>query len=311
MTTRIPDRNALTAARLDSADPSDDGAESEPLVPGLVLLALLRFARAQGYPVDALASHLPPGLAEAARHGQRARWDDIALLFSKLERCAPDAIDKYAEFYVREIQTLVALYVASPDDVYRTTLHGWRRVWTMANFDARETTDGWDVTARIEPPHRECRAFLRLAGEILKRLPRMVGGADSIVESSFSAREATWHVRLVAPRVHADGPAPQAILSTIREQMFSFQQAEPRIPARWGLTSTEGRVVLSIASGTSVRATARALGITHETARTHLKRAMAKAGVHRQAELVRRVLDPGLDGTAPPMAPRRRVPRRR
>ena len=49
-------------------------------------------------------------------------------------------------------------------------------------------------------------------------------------------------------------------------------------------------MVACVVGGATVGATADHLGISLNTARTHLKRAMAKAGVSRQAELVRLLL---------------------
>jgi DNA-binding CsgD family transcriptional regulator len=64
------------------------------------------------------------------------------------------------------------------------------------------------------------------------------------------------------------------------------------VPARWledayGLTPTEARVALSIAAGGALGDAARRLGISHNTAKTHLHRIFAKTDTHRQAELAR------------------------
>jgi len=60
-------------------------------------------------------------------------------------------------------------------------------------------------------------------------------------------------------------------------------------PARWSLTSAEVRVVQSLATGLRPSEMATSLGLSVHTIRTHLKRAMVKAGVHSQAALVARV----------------------
>jgi DNA-binding CsgD family transcriptional regulator len=57
-----------------------------------------------------------------------------------------------------------------------------------------------------------------------------------------------------------------------------------------GLTPSEGAVVLALARGRSLAEVAAERGISLHTVRTHVKRSLAKAGVRRQADLVRLVL---------------------
>ena len=64
------------------------------------------------------------------------------------------------------------------------------------------------------------------------------------------------------------------------------------VPAGWimdtyGLTLAEARVALLTSSGTGLADTARRLGISPNTAKTHLGRVFAKTGAGRQAELAR------------------------
>ncbi len=61
----------------------------------------------------------------------------------------------------------------------------------------------------------------------------------------------------------------------------------PDLGAAFNLTPGEARLAGLIADGLGPQDAAAALGITRNTARTHLKRIYAKAGVHSQAELVR------------------------
>ncbi len=62
------------------------------------------------------------------------------------------------------------------------------------------------------------------------------------------------------------------------------------LAAAHGLTSRESDVVCGLVRGLSLDAVAATLGITLGTARQYLKSVFAKTGVHRQAELVERVL---------------------
>ena len=59
------------------------------------------------------------------------------------------------------------------------------------------------------------------------------------------------------------------------------------IAAAYRLTPAETRVLVSVLAGSTLAATARALGIAETTAKTHLRNIFAKTGVSRQADLVR------------------------
>ncbi len=58
----------------------------------------------------------------------------------------------------------------------------------------------------------------------------------------------------------------------------------------YGLTPAEASIASRLASGATLRDIANHLGISIHTARTHLKRVLAKTDTHRQSELVRRLL---------------------
>jgi DNA-binding CsgD family transcriptional regulator len=74
------------------------------------------------------------------------------------------------------------------------------------------------------------------------------------------------------------------------------------LEAHLGLSPAEARLTLTLARGASVAEAAKTLGVTEHTARTQLKRALARTGARRQAELVRLALtSPALLG------PRRRA----
>jgi DNA-binding CsgD family transcriptional regulator len=78
------------------------------------------------------------------------------------------------------------------------------------------------------------------------------------------------------------GQEPSCLL-VIREQDFDFGLALAR---RYALTRAEARLVSHLAQGASLAQTADAMGISRETARTHLKAVFSKTDTKRQAELV-------------------------
>ncbi|MBX3188595.1 MAG: hypothetical protein KF819_16380 [Labilithrix sp.] len=261
-------------------------------LPGFIVLTILRFAKKHDCATRRLLAGLPRDLEAAMRRGECAAWDDVAVLFTRLDSLARDVPSRFADFYVEDcpIPAMVGTYLVSPAELYRAAFHGWTHGWPMLNFQSRETSKGWIVKARIEPPLRECEAFFRILTEILRRLPRVLSCADAIVEPELSRRSARWSVRVAEKQPLAKEPSPDDVFSAVRAQVFSAEVAGARVPPAWGLTPTEERVVRSIAAGLSIRETAADLGVKTETARTHLKRAMSKAGVHRQVELVRQLI---------------------
>jgi DNA-binding CsgD family transcriptional regulator len=76
---------------------------------------------------------------------------------------------------------------------------------------------------------------------------------------------------------------------TVRPRARVAHAREINPPSTWALTSAEVRVVQSLMTGLRPFEIAASLGLSVHTIRTHLKRAMFKAGVHSQAALVTRV----------------------
>ncbi len=98
---------------------------------------------------------------------------------------------------------------------------------------------------------------------------------------------------VVTPVSRPAGPAgaDEARVSVIvTDPALAHGPSEAVLQHRFGLTRAESRMVARLVDGATVVDTACELGISLNTARTHLKRAMAKAGVSRQAELVRVLL---------------------
>jgi DNA-binding CsgD family transcriptional regulator len=58
---------------------------------------------------------------------------------------------------------------------------------------------------------------------------------------------------------------------------------------RFHLSHAEARLVVHLVQGTSLKSSAKALGVKYGTVRTYLKSAFLKTGTHRQAELVLKV----------------------
>jgi DNA-binding CsgD family transcriptional regulator len=83
--------------------------------------------------------------------------------------------------------------------------------------------------------------------------------------------------------------APAAlVLIADPDRVLAFPKE--RLIQAYDLTPAEARVTQLLLQGTETAGIARKLGIQIETARTHVRRVLAKTGTHRQSELIRQLL---------------------
>ena len=93
------------------------------------------------------------------------------------------------------------------------------------------------------------------------------------------------------PTVGRNYPASQVRTLVLVVDPAAPPRIDPDLAARLlGLTPTESRVAVAVATGRTVADTADALGCAATTVKTHLKRVYRKLGVHKQTELARRIL---------------------
>ena len=83
---------------------------------------------------------------------------------------------------------------------------------------------------------------------------------------------------------------PVAIV-TVRDPDVDRRQQEINLRHRFGLTAAEARLAAEILKGDGRAAAARRRGISTATAKSHLSSIFEKTGTHRQAELIRLLLD--------------------
>lgn len=94
---------------------------------------------------------------------------------------------------------------------------------------------------------------------------------------------------LVEPHPGAPSGLAAAVVFVMDPEQGRKARAE-LLASRWGLTPAECDVAERLATGADLDRIAAELGITLHTVRGHLKHVFSKAGVHRQAELVARLL---------------------
>jgi DNA-binding CsgD family transcriptional regulator len=83
---------------------------------------------------------------------------------------------------------------------------------------------------------------------------------------------------------------PVAIV-TVSDRDRDRQRGETHLRRRYNLTSAEAALAAEILKGDGRKAAAQRCGISDATAKTHLSNIFEKTGTHRQAELVRVLLD--------------------
>jgi DNA-binding CsgD family transcriptional regulator len=176
------------------------------------------------------------------------------------------------------------------------------------------------VDAAAESMLREPGSVLRLKNGCLSATnPRITMGIDAAIRActnpqdlgppphedhlSFPCDRAgnslTIRVQRISPGIahghlglaFSDGPVLALLLTHSGRQ---HMRALAVLGSRWGLTSAESRLALEMMHGDGRAAAAARCGISLNTARTHLGRVFEKAGVQRQAELIRRMTDLGL-----------------
>jgi DNA-binding CsgD family transcriptional regulator len=102
------------------------------------------------------------------------------------------------------------------------------------------------------------------------------------------------------PDVSWSGFGSPVAIVTITDHDLDQRRQQMSLRRRFGLTSAEAALAAEILKGDGRKAAARRCGIAAETAKTHLSNIFEKTGAHRQAELVRLLLNAdGAQGTKP------------
>lgn len=122
-------------------------------------------------------------------------------------------------------------------------------------------------------------AMLGSAGGAMS-IPRLADGKLlTILVSSVRSKE--------IGRLSDGGMKDAAVLVFVVDPAHRTSVAVSQIREAYGLTRAEARVALAASSGSTVVETARLLGLSPNTIKTHLRRVFAKTGTERQAELAR------------------------
>lgn len=132
----------------------------------------------------------------------------------------------------------------------------------------------------------------RLIDAAASRDPRRLEAAGGALVVQRPSGRMPYHV-LVSPLAAPwlpTAPRQAAVVLYVTDPERGPEADQAAICRYLGLTPAEGGVVLALARGLSLADVARERAISVNTVRTHVKRSLAKAGVRRQADLVRLAL---------------------
>jgi len=115
------------------------------------------------------------------------------------------------------------------------------------------------------------------------RVPRKGGTGQYMVQCSAIPADGMWQ---------AGDDAVRYVVFIVDPDALRMPDAA-RLIALYGLTRTQARVALAIASGSTYKQVANDSGVTLDTVNSFMKEIYAKTRVHRQADLVRLVLSLG------------------
>lgn len=159
------------------------------------------------------------------------------------------------------------------------------------------------VSVMAQTLMRECHELVVVHGHLSLNTPALRSKLSAYVHAAMETahgRPGTPSSALLIPRVGrlplilevaplrpgsgVLGGERLAVLLFIRDPEAPIELA--RLRDLFGLTRTEAAIAAALARGQSVDDIAMDMGIGIGTARTHLKRILAKTGMHRQAQLV-------------------------
>lgn len=120
----------------------------------------------------------------------------------------------------------------------------------------------------------------------------VVHGQSAMLRLARPSRKRPLSVSISPLPAAAQALGPEApaalVLISDPERVCAFPRE--RLMEAYELTPAEARVTQLLLQGSATGAIARRLGIQLETARTHVRRVLAKTGTHRQSELIRQLL---------------------
>lgn len=240
------------------------------------------------------------------RLGYRVDWNELATFLNRATTGLSDEeMEAIGQGYVRVNRYLSAAFslVTRPKAWYRLVWLASRHAFPHVHLQIdAEDEDELTLTMTLPGSYVGCPFFFSGTVGELKAMPRLLRLPDAVVSAEVTSHSGIYRVGLGASERSWVEQRPAPSDQRLVEDLLGVLPPEPHDDAgesqslvyalqqRHGLTRAEARVAVRLAEGLSVADIARALHVSVETVRTHLKRAYGKLGVRRQAELVRAVL---------------------
>lgn len=131
---------------------------------------------------------------------------------------------------------------------------------------------------------RELRKAIRSAG----RDRTSLGDAGVAVRvGTDSSSSVSAHVLPLKPCDARNGSFSRAVAAVFIGKPPQWQAAAEAVSSEFSLTEAEKRLLVTLLSGNPLAEAARSLGVSANTAKSHLSNIFSKTGVHRQSELPR------------------------
>lgn len=144
--------------------------------------------------------------------------------------------------------------------------------------------DRGTVAATNPSATRELRKAIQAAGRDRTSLGD-AGVAVRVGRDGLSSVSA--HVLPLKPCDTQNGRVSRAVAAVFIGKPPRWHAAADAVSSEFSLTEAEKRLLVSLLSGSPLAEAARALGVSVNTAKSHLSNIFSKTGVHRQSELPR------------------------
>jgi DNA-binding CsgD family transcriptional regulator len=252
--------------------------------------AMIYFSNAPGKPLSAQQMHI---FATVLRHLTRAIRINRRLWELEVNRVA--ATERLDAMQEGALLVDASARVVRANAAAKTMLDDRREIFLDGG---RLAAAGWPgalqrliASCTRTSPSFARPAFARPAGPVF-------GGPGGELKIQCGPPRSPLHVVVMPLRSItrlADVPwigagAPVALVTVI-DCDSGRQRQEVNLRRRFGLTAAESWLAAEILKGDGRVAAARRRGISDATAKTHLSRIFEKTGTHRQAELIRILLD--------------------
>jgi DNA-binding CsgD family transcriptional regulator len=171
------------------------------------------------------------------------------------------------------------------------------RVVTINNTakDILQKKDGLELDSKgiLQETQSGKNSILRMVRRATAPRPRTSVGTDTsatLVQRHSSKGSFTVFVRPVRRTMGPGRPRRRLALVLVMNPELAVDIAPAELHQLYGLTPTETRLTNALVNGKTLQESCTALNITRLTGRDHLDHVFAKAGVHRQNQLISLIL---------------------